>query len=132
MHLMNIGALKLLEDNNIIRLKDGLADYSATPNDIVENPKNLKFIEVDAAQLPRSLNDLAGAVINTNYVIESGMKTDSALIRESGDSPYANIVVVRNGDENREEIKELVNALTTDDVKEFIKEKYGTDIVPAF
>lgn len=125
-------ALKLLEDNNVIKLKDGLADYSATPNDIAENPKNLEFIEVDAAQLPRSLDDLAGAVINTNYVIESGMKTESALIRESGDSPYANIVVVRKGDEEREEIKELIKALTSDDVKNFLKEKYGSDVLPAF
>ena len=125
-------ALKLLEDNKIIKLKDGLADYSATPADIAENPKNLKFIEADAAQLPRSLDDLAGAVINTNFVIEAGIKTDSALIKESGDSPYANIIVVRKGDENREEIKALVEALTTDDVKEFLKEKYGSDVIPAF
>lgn len=125
-------ALKLLEGNNIIKLKEGLADYSATPKDIAENPKNLKFIEAEAAQLPRSLDDLAGAVINTNIVIESGLKTDSALIKENGDSPYANIIVVRNGDENREEIKALVDALTTDDVKQFIKENYGSDVVPAF
>lgn len=125
-------ALKLLADNNLIKLKDGLADYSATPNDIVENPKNLEFIEVDAAQLPRSLDDLAGAVINTNFVIESGMKTDSALIRESGESPYANIVVVRKGDEEKEENKELIKELTSEEVKNFLKEKYGSDVLPAF
>lgn len=125
-------ALKLLEKNGIIKLKDGLANYSATPDDIIENPKNLEFIEVEAAQLPRSLDDLAGAVINTNVVLEAGMKTDSAIVREEGDSPYANIVVVRNGDENREEIKALIEALTSDDVKNFIKEKYGTAVVPAF
>lgn len=113
-------------------LKDGLADYSATPDDIIENPKNLEFIEAEAVQLPRSLDDLAGAVINTNVVLEAGMKTDSAIVREEGDSPYANIVVVRNGDENREEIKALIEALTTDDVKNFIKEKYGSAVVPAF
>lgn len=60
------------------------------------------------------------------------MKTDSAIVREEGDSPYANIVVVRNGDENREEIKALIEALTTDDVKNFIKEKYGSAVVLAF
>lgn len=60
------------------------------------------------------------------------MKTDSAIVREEGDSPYANIVVVRNGDENREEIKALIEALTTDDVKNFIKEKYGSAVVTAF
>ncbi len=125
-------ALKLLEDNKVIKLKDNLADYSATPDDIVENPKNLEFIEVESAQLPRSLDDLAGAVINTNLIIEAGLSTDSAIVRESTDSPYANIVVVRNGDENREEIKALIEALTTDDVKNFIKEKYGSVVVPAF
>lgn len=125
-------ALKLLEKNGVIKLKEGLANYSATPADIVENPKKLQFVEAEAAQLPRSLDDLAGAVINTNIVIEAGLKTDSAIVREDGDSPYANIVVVRKGDENREEIKALVAALTTDDVKEFIKEKYGSAVVPAF
>ena len=125
-------ALKLLEKNGVIKLKDGLADYSATPDDIIENPKNLEFIEAEAVQLPRSLDDLAGAVIYTNVVLEAGMKTDSAIVREEGDSPYANIVVVRNGDENREEIKALIEALTTDDVKNFIKEKYGSAVVPAF
>lgn len=125
-------ALKLLESNGLIKLKEGLADYSATPKDIAENPKNLNFVEADAVQLPRSLDDLAGAVINTNIIIEAGMDTSSTLLKENGDSPYANIVVVRNGDENREEIKELISALTSDDVKNFIKEKYGTDVVPAF
>ena len=125
-------ALKLLEDKKVIKLKDGLADYSATPDDIAENPKHIQFIEVEAAQLPRSLDDLAGAVINTNLIIEAGLNTDSVIVRESGDSPYANIVVVRNGDENREEIKALIEALTTDDVKNFIKEKYGSAVIPAF
>lgn len=125
-------ALKLLESNGLIKLKEGLADYSATPKDIAENPKNLNFVEADAVQLPRSLDDLAGAVINTNIIIEAGLNTSSALFKENGDSPYANIVVVRNGDENREEIKELISVLTSDDVKNFIKEKYGTDVVPAF
>ena len=125
-------ALKLLEDNNIIKLKEGLPDYSATPNDIVENPKNLQFIEAEAAQLPRSLDDLAGAVINTNLVIEAGMDTETAIVKETGDSPYANIVVVRKGDKNREDIKALIDVLTTDEVKEFIKEKYGANVVPAF
>lgn len=125
-------ALKLLEDNNIIKLKEGLPDYSATPNDIAENPKNLQFIEAEAAQLPRSLDDLAGAVINTNLVIEAGMDTETAIVKETGDSPYANIVVVRKGDRNREDIKALIDVLTTDEVKEFIKEKYGANVVPAF
>lgn len=125
-------ALALLEKNGIIKLKSGLADYSATPNDIAENPKNLKFIEADAAQLPRSLDDLAGAVINTNIILDAKIDPETALVRESGDSPYANIIVVRKGDKERTEIKELIAALTSNDVKSFLKEKYGSAVIPAF
>jgi len=82
--------------------------------------------------LPRALGDLAGAVINTNIILDAKIDTNTALIRESGDSPYANIVVVRKGDRDRTEIKSLVKALTSDDVKSFIKEKYGVAVVPAF
>jgi len=125
-------ALALLEKNGIIKLKSGLPNYSATPNDIAENPKHLQFIEADAAQLPRSLDDLAGAVINTNIILDAKIDPETALIRESGDSPYANIVVVRKGDKERTEIKALIAALTSEDVKSFLKEKYGSAVVPAF
>lgn len=125
-------ALKLLEDNGVIKLRDGLEDYNAVPKDIIENKKNLNFIEVEAAQLPRSLDDLGGAVINTNLIIEAGMNAEDAILRENKESPYANIVVVRKGDEDREEIKSLIEVLRSDDVKNFIKEKYGSAIVAAF
>lgn len=125
-------ALVLLEKNGLIKLKSGLTNYSATPDDIAENPKHLEFIEADSAQLPRSLDDLAGAVINTNIILEAKIDPQTALIREDADSPYANIVTVRKGDSERPEIKELIKALTSDDVKSFIKEKYGVAVVPAF
>lgn len=125
-------ALVLLQAQGLIKLKDGIANYSATPNDIVDNPKKLKFTEVDAAQLPRVLQDVDGAVINTNIVLEAKIDPKSALFREDSNSPYANIIVVRKGDENREEIKKLVQALNSDDVKKFIQEKYGVAVVPAF
>lgn len=125
-------ALVLLEKNGLIKLKSGLTNYSATPGDIAENPKHLQFIEADAAQLPRSLDDLAGAVINTNIILEAKIDPQTALIRESADSPYANIVTVRKGDSERPEIKTLIKALNSDDVKSFIKEKYGVAVVPAF
>lgn len=125
-------ALKLLEDNGIIKLKSGLDDYSATPSDIIDNPKNLKIIEIDAAVLPRSLDSLTTAVINTNYVISAGIDTNSAIVIESSDSPYANIVAVRSGDEEREDIKILIDELKSEDVKEFIKDKYGKAVIPAF
>jgi len=125
-------ALVLLEANGLIKLRDGIQDYSATPRDIVENPKKLKFVEVEAAQLARTLPDVDGAVINTNFVLEAKIDPNSALFREDANSPYANVIVVRQGDESRAEIKKLIEYLQSEDVKKFIQEKYGTALVPAF
>lgn len=125
-------ALVLLQSQGLIKLKPGITTFSATPQDIAENPKNFKFIEAEAAQLPRSLPDLDGAVINTNIVLEAKLDPNAAIFREGADSPYANDIVVRKGDESRPEIKKLVAALQTKDVKDFIKRKYGVAVVPAF
>lgn len=125
-------ALALLEQNGLIKLKNGIANYEASPRDITENPKDFKFVEVEAAQLPRSLPDLAAAVINTNYVLEAKLDPQTALFREDARSPYANVLVVRQGDEKRPEIQKLVRALTSPQVKKFIETKYGVAVVPAF
>ncbi|MFV0528234.1 MAG: MetQ/NlpA family ABC transporter substrate-binding protein [Lachnospiraceae bacterium] len=125
-------ALKLLESNGLITLQEGLEDYSATIADIAENPKNLEFVELEAAQLPRSLPDLTAAVINTNIVVEAGLDPSTAIIRETADSPYANIVVVRAGDTEREDIQALVKALQSDEVKQYLEDTYGDAIIPAF
>lgn len=125
-------ALVLLQQQGLIKLKDGLNNYEATPKDIADNPKKLEFIETEAATLPRVLPDLDGAVINTNVVLEAKLDPNSALFREDKDSPYANVIVVRKGDENREEIKKLDAALQSAEVKKFIEEKYGVAVVPAF
>lgn len=125
-------ALVLLQANGLIKLKDGLTTYSATPKDIIDNPKKLKFHEVDSATLPRALQDVDGAVINTNLVLEAKIDPKSALFREDANSPYANVIVVREGDENRPEIKKLGELLTSADVKKFIEDKYGVAVVPAF
>jgi len=125
-------ALALLESKGLIKLKSGIANYIATPKDIVENPKKLKFQEVDSAQLPRALPDLDGAVINTNVILDAKIDPKSAIFREDANSPYANIIVVRQGDENRPEIKKLVKVLNSADVKKFIQDKYGVAVVPAF
>ncbi|MBD3919741.1 MetQ/NlpA family ABC transporter substrate-binding protein [Paenibacillus sp. PR3] len=125
-------ALVLLQQQGLIKLKDGLTTYEATPKDIIDNPKKLKFVEADSATLPRSLPDLDGAIINTNLVLEAKIDPQSALFREDANSPYANVIVVRSGDENRDEIKKLDEALTTPEVKKFIEEKYGVAVVPAF
>ncbi len=125
-------ALAVLEKAGLIRLKAGVG-INGTPRDIVENPKNLKIKEVEAPQLPRSLDDVAISVINTNFALEAKLnpKKDS-LFMEPKDSPYVNILVVRAGDEKRPEIKKLINALKSPEVKIFIEEKYQGAIAPAF
>lgn len=129
-------ALLLLEAQGLIKLKEG-AGLNATKLDIVENSKKIEIMEIDAAQLARSLPDLDMAVINGNYALQAGLnaKTDG-LAMESEDSlavkTYTNILAVRNGDEGREEIKTLVEVLQSDAVKTFIEEKYKGSVVPVF
>ncbi|AFS79158.1 ABC transporter D-methionine-binding protein MetQ [Gottschalkia acidurici 9a] len=125
-------ALVLLESKGLIKLRKDIEDYNATPKDIVENPKKLEFVEVDSGQLVRVLPDVDGAIINTNRILEAKIDPETALFREDGNSPYGNVVVVREGDENREEIKTLIKHLTTQDVKEFIQEKYRVAVVASF
>lgn len=125
-------ALLLLQSKGFIKLKDAAA-LDQTPKDIVENPKNLSFTELDAAQLPRVLDDVDFAVINTNYALEGGLNpVKDALFAEGENSPYANIVTVRKGDETRPEIVKLMKALNSPEVKQFIEEKYEGSIIPAF
>lgn len=125
-------ALLLLQKAGLLKLKDN-AGVAATVNDIVDNPKNLKITALEAPQLPRTLNDATLAVINTNFAMEANLvPTKDALFIEQKDSPYANILVVRSGDENRPEIVKLKQALTSPEVKKFIEEKYKGAIIPAF
>lgn len=125
-------ALNILAKAGLIKLKDGVG-ISATVGDIVENPKNLKITEVEAAMLPRTLDDVDLAVINSNFAMEAKLNpTKDALFIEPKDSPYANIVAVRKGDENRKEIQALKKALTSPEVKKFIEEKYKGAVIPAF
>jgi D-methionine transport system substrate-binding protein len=125
-------SLALLQANGLITLKKGLPEYVATPKDIDSNPKQLKFIEIEPAQLTRSLPDVDGAVINTNFVLDAKIDPSTAIFRENANSPYANVIVVRKGDENRPEIKKLAAALVTPAVKKFILDKYKGSVVPAF
>lgn len=125
-------ALLLLEKAGLLKLK-GDAGISATVRDIVENPKNLKIVEMEAPILPRSLDSVALAVINTNYALEAGLSPlDDALVIEDGDSPYANVITVRTGDESNEAIQALNDVLTTEEVRNFINEKYQGAILPVF
>lgn len=126
-------ALLLLQAQGLIKLKSG-AGITATQKDIAENKKNLKFREIEAAQLVRSLPDVDIAIINGNYALEGGLKVESALAVEAADSlaatTYANIIAVRQGDENREDIKALVEVLKSDEIKTFIKDNFKGAVVP--
>lgn len=125
-------ALLLLQKAGVLKLKDG-AGITATVNDIADNPKKLKIQELEAAMLPRVLQDVDAAVINTNYALEAKLvPTKDALAIESADSPYVNILAVRKGDENRPELKKLAEALNSPEVKKFIEDKYQGAVVPAF
>lgn len=127
-------ALLLLADKGLLTLKDGVG-LEATKNDIVENPKNLDIKEIEAAQIPRSINDVDIAVINGNFAIDAGFKVKDALATEDADSvaavTYANIIAVKEGKENDEAIKKLVNVLKSDNIKEFIETKYEGAVVPS-
>ncbi len=125
-------SLMLLAKANVIKLKDG-ASVNATVHDIIENPKNIKFQEVEAAQVPRTLDDVDAAVINTNFAMQVPLvPTKDAMFMEDKTSPYVNIVAVREGDEKRPEIQKLMKALTSKEVKDFIDSKYKGEIVAAF
>ncbi|CRX39318.1 MetQ/NlpA family ABC transporter substrate-binding protein [Estrella lausannensis] len=125
-------ALNLLHEQGIIQL-DNPANLQATILNITHNPKHIKFIEVDAAMLPRSLEDVDAAAINTNYALEAKLSPlEDALALESKDSPFANIIAIRAGDENRPEIKALKAAMTSEKMREFILNKYKGAIIPAF
>ena len=129
-------ALLLLEAQGLITLAEG-AGLNATVNDIAENPKKLKIVEIEAAQLARSLQDVDLAVINGNVAIQAGLNVvTDAIAVEDKDSiaaeTYGNIIAVKAGDENREDIKALVKALQSDKVKKFINDKYQGAVVPKF
>ena len=124
-------ALLVLQSAGLIKLRGG-APITATPQDITENKKNLQFSELEAPQLPRSLEDADISVININFALEAKLNPKDAIFTESSDSPYANIVAVREGDENRPEIKKLIEALTSQESKDFIEKKYNGAIKAAF
>jgi len=125
-------ALLLLESAGLIKIKDGVG-IEATKRDIVENPLNLDITELEAAALPRVLEDVGIAVINTNYALEADfVPADDALYIETSDSPYVNILAIREGDEDRPELVELAEALNSPEVRQFIEEAYDGAVVPAF
>ena len=129
-------ALLLLQQEGLITLSED-AGLSATKVDIAENPKNLDIKEIEAAQLARSLSDVDMAVINGNYAIEAGLVVGTdAIATEDADSiaaeTYANVVAVKAGNEENEAIKALVEALQSDEIKQFMEETYNGAVIPMF
>jgi D-methionine transport system substrate-binding protein len=125
-------ALLLLSAHEVIQLKEG-ADITVTLRDIVSNPKKLKFRELEAATLPRVLDQVDVALINTNYALDAGLNPLSdALVIESAESPYVNILVARVDNEKSAALAKLAAALTSPEVKKFITERYKGAVVPAF
>ena len=129
-------ALLLLEALGLLTLKED-AGLNATPNDIAANPHNLTFTEVEAAMVPNVLSEVDYAVINVNYALEGGLNPllapdGDALAIEDADSPYVNVVVVKEGNENDARILALIDALQSEAVRDFINEKYGGSVVATF
>lgn len=126
--------LLLLQDQGLIKLADG-ADITATPKDIVENPKNLQFRELEAAVVPTVIDDVAIAGINGNYAMEAEL-LDKLLVSESPDSlaaqTYTNLLVVKDGNQDSEKIKALAKALNSDEVRDYINENYQGTVLATF
>ncbi|MFI6437978.1 MetQ/NlpA family ABC transporter substrate-binding protein [Streptomyces sp. NPDC050759] len=126
-------ALKLLDANGIITLKDGVGN-EATPSDIAKNPKNLTFKELEAAQTPRSLDDVDAAVVNGNYAIEADLKpaTDALVLESAKNNPYGNFLAVKDGNQDDPRVKKLAKLLTSAEVKKFIEDKYAGSVLASF
>ena len=136
MHLFPSEAyfLLLLQDNGIIKLKDGVG-LVATVNDIIENPKNIEFVELEAAQVARVTGENAFVVLNGNYALEAGYSVaKDSLAHEASDSEaaktYVNIVTVKEGNENNEAVKALVDVLKSDEIKKYINDTYDGAVIP--
>jgi len=125
-------ALFVLQEAGIIKLKDGV-DLTASIRDVEENKKNLKFIELEAAQIPKQLSEVDVAAINTNFALDAGInpKKDSILL-ESTNSPYVNYIVVRAENKDDPTIKKFVEAYQSDEVRKFIEEKFQGSVIPSW
>ena len=125
-------ALLLLQAQGLIKLKDGVG-LKATPLDVVSNPKKLKFVELDAAQLPRSLDDLDASTVNTNFAISAGLNPKKdAIALESAKNPYVNIMVVRDADKTQPWVAQLIKSYQSDEVRQFIDKEFKGSVFAAF
>lgn len=127
-------ALLLLQDNGIIKLKDGVG-LEATKNDIEENPHNVEIVELEAAQIPRVVQDMAFVVLNGNYALQAGYSVaEDSLAYEKTDSvaakTYVNLIAVKEGNEDSDAVKALVEVLKSDEIKDYINETYDGAVIP--
>lgn len=128
--------LSMLEEKGLITLKEGINKTTATVDDIVDNPKKLTFkTDIEAALLPQVYNNDEGdaVLINANYALAAGLDpaNDPIAVESSVDNPYVNVIAVNSGDENKEEIKALVEVLKSQEIKDYILEKYEGAVLPA-
>jgi len=126
-------ALSLLADNGLITLKPGTGQ-TATPADVASNPKHLKFKELEAAQLPRSLGDVDAGVVNGNYAIQAGLNPskDALVLEKAAGNPYANFLAVKKGNENDPRVRKLAELLNSPEVKTYIQDTFKGAVIPAF
>lgn len=124
--------LLVLQEKGLIKLRDG-AGLKATPLDVVSNPKKIRFVELDAAQLPRSLDDLDASAVNTNFALSAGLNPGKdAIAQESAKSPYVNLIAVRAADKNKPWVTKLVKAYQSEEVRQFIQTEFKGSVLPGF
>jgi D-methionine transport system substrate-binding protein len=124
--------LLLLRDKGVLKLKDGVG-FKPTVADIVENPKKLRIVEIDAAQTPRTLDDVDAAAVNTNYATQAGLDpVKDAILREDPKGPYANVIAVRAADKDKPWVKTLVDSYHAPEIREFIATKFKGAVLPAW
>ncbi|RDJ20175.1 MetQ/NlpA family ABC transporter substrate-binding protein [Bosea caraganae] len=121
-------SLLLLQDKGIIKLKDGVG-FKPTVADITANPKKLKIVEIDAAQTPRSLSDVAAAAINTNYAVDAKIEPTSAILREDPKGPYVNLIAVREADKDKAWVKSLLEVYHSPEIKAFVAERFKGSVL---
>lgn len=124
-------ALLLLQDKGVIKLKPNVG-FKPTIADITDNPKNLKFIEVEAAQTPRTLDDVDAAFINTNYLSQTTLTAQDAILREDPKGPYVNVIAVRSADKDKPWVKTLLESYYTPEVKDFVNKTFKGTVLPSW
>ncbi len=123
--------LLVLQDKGLIKLKPE-AGLKATPLDVIDNPKKIKFVELDAAQLPRSLDDLDASAVNTNFALSAGLNPKDAIAQEAAKSPYVNLLAVREQDKSKPWVAKLVKAYHSEEVRKFIQTEFKGAVLAGF